>query len=369
MKKVLLGTIITSTLFGGCIQYSATDYTNSATSTNCFNATDISIMSTNSYEFNPFSISTKIAGKDFQLRITRKISTECSNLQNLQFSLVDEDTNETLISSSLSFLPTSTFTKKTLSVDSVHKDVIVKFTYDKDEWSYSKEKVPCSSYISTTMSKMMGKVTKTLPALSSITESVLSTLKDGAVYMDKFGSCYKIHPKKDTYTYTEYSTDNFAIRPDRFDINLAKSNVKTGELVPLDIKVKNYNGDIIDFDKKSTDLVVDISPTTQIGQYYFDIVDGITKREQLFFTKEENNVKLNISEKIGDEFAIIDNDDTINSCRIFDGQSNSVNVTGSSKYWAGAGIGNDEDDPMKNNVQVDVVQNTKKDLHFQKLNW
>ena len=104
--------------------------------------------------------------------------------------------------------------------------------------------------------------------------------------------------------------------------------------------------------------------------YDFFIKNGkINSNYKLFFTKPANNVEIYMSEKIGQEWAIVDKDDTTDECRLIQGQSNKINIIDSSRNWAGFGTNKSQNDPNKNSINTDIRQNVNKDLHFHKMSW
>ena len=361
MKKILIIYILMLNIWAGCIQNSTADITNASSTTNCLNAFDVpTIMEMMN---PPKSISTKVAGDTFGLRITNK----CIGLSNITYSLIDNETGSVIATStslfSKTFMGYSPIDIATFNVADAHKDVSVKFEYDKREYNITPTSCPMSSFWSGWMKIASSKLKQRDFNLSDGVYMIYTP-----TFMPPFKKCYKVSVT--TYTYTEYSTDNFAIRPDKFDISLNKTGAKVGELVPMSIVVQNKVGNkVLDYEKKSVDMSVEANPTDAKLQYSFDIVDGEAINSKLYFAKEGSGIKIAVSERVGDEFAVVDSDDTIDSCRIVSGESNSINIVGSSKYWAGAGTGESENDPSSKSVDTEIVQNTKKDIHFQKMNW
>ena len=188
---------------------------------------------------------------------------------------------------------------------------------------------------------------------------------------------YKINKSLVAYCYrktsevvTEYSLDNFAIRPEKFNLNIKQSEVRAKENPKIELNATNADG-VISTNYSTSSANLTLIPTNNKTKlaYAFDIVNGEVRNYRLFFTKPADDVAISIKEKIGKEWAIVDADDTVDSCRLITGKSNEVDVIDGSKNWAGVGVDNSYNDPNTNNVNTDIRQNVNKDLHFQKISW
>jgi hypothetical protein len=167
------------------------------------------------------------------------------------------------------------------------------------------------------------------------------------------------------------SSDSFAIRPYNIEIGLGATNIKANTQIPITISVKDKNGNIIEnYDNSSTNLKVtftDKNGNIVDAQYAFDIKNGVGKGI-VIFPNEVEGVKISV---IDEHFADIDKSDTLLNRRKFSGESSAINVSNSSgsKYWAGTGTEEVENDPTKNTIDTDIKQNVKKDLHYKKMEW
>ena len=189
----------------------------------------------------------------------------------------------------------------------------------------------------------------------------------------KENKCYQIENPCDTHNpYISQSSDNFAIRPDHFEVTLP-SNIHANIPAKITVEVKNASGDIItNYNNSSANLKVifkDKDGNPVDAQYSFDIRNGKGTGKVIFSNPVEG-----VTVSIEDEhFADIDKDDTPEDKRIAktDSPSSSTsNVSnGGSKYWAGVGTNEKENTPTKNTINSDIKQNVKKDLHFQKMGW
>jgi hypothetical protein len=187
-------------------------------------------------------------------------------------------------------------------------------------------------------------------------------------YYESLEKCYTVTVETTTKHYTEYSTDDFAVRPAKFDISM--KNTIRGARSPLDIKTVNNYGDINTKYSISSFYTRTTANKNIPMQYSFDIVNGKTiLSSTIFFTKPAEDVQITVSEKPGYEWAIVDADDTADSCRLVSGTSNEFNVSDGSKSWAGAGTEKDYNNPSTNSINSDIRQNTNKDRHFTKMGW
>jgi len=351
MKKIVISLVVSSYLLASgtinCVKDSSSDTNNANTTSNCFNAFDLN---------DNKSITTKIAGESFTLKVTNK----CGSISNLQYSLVDENNNEI----SDNTINTTSKYQPIFSVKNSYPNVKVKFVYDrmvnttKTETYYVTTPTTCDEDTSYTEVDDINSVNapgnyKTKTAYTEICYTSKEATKEV--------------PTTEKKHFVEYSTDNFAIRPDKFDINLGVSSIQRGGHIPTTIKTLNQNGEVTtNYSENSDNLNIFLTPTGVV-QYTFNIQNGKAKSYSIITSL--GNFKINIKEKIDNEYAIIDQDDTIDSCRLFEGQSNSVEVTKPSKYWAGTGTGDDNNDPQDKTIQTNIKQNVSKDLRFSKSSW
>ena len=346
MKKIVfLGSLLVSSLMAAsCLNTTVSSDDEAAEqafmsdSNRCFNAYDLDATA------SAASITTKTAGDDFYLHLYKK--SEC-NVNTVTYYLVDNNTGNEIAG-----------TKKTITWNSgaladfevdkkAYKDVSVKFDYDRVTYSNTPTKLA------------------TCPSPSEYT--IVTTLEPGSGIFAKLDassptgySCYEY--SNTTTAHSDKSTDNFAIKPNKFDINFKKTKIKEGAVDIATIKTLDKNSDIVDnYNNSSMNLMV-----SNNVQYAFNIQNGLANSAQFIFIKTGDNQSIILQDF---DFAKVDTDDTILSCREISGSSNSVDVVEASKYWAGTGTEENENDPLKNNVQTKIKQNTKKDLHFQKMGW
>ena len=230
--------------------------------------------------------------------------------------------------------------------------------------------IPETQYFKFTFNPNNKKVEMTTDACINPKDYNENTFKDD---IQNNATCYKKVIYK-CYTYyvskkqkTEYSNDHFAIRPDKFDINFKKSVIRQGAVDFVNIKALDNQGNVTtNYNNSSTNLDVKFNDGAYTNaQYSFDIANG-TSTGKVIFTQQNDSVTMNITDP---HFADIDEDDTTQKCRDITGDSNSVKVTDASKYWAGVGTGEAENNPTDNTVDSTVRQNVKKDLHFKKIMW
>jgi hypothetical protein len=319
----------------------------------CFNATDGDSIK---------SITTKLAGKEFTLLIKRDADdANCTNIKNAKYSFFDLTANKEITSQKDivkdKFIINAEF-------NTSYRNLKVKFDYDRDEYKIKYQEIECPWRNEYNFAVSM--ISTNFPEYKK-TEDISKEEEIGHYY-ESLEKCYVVNLEKETKHYTEYSTDNFAVRP-QFDINI-KKHVKTGRNIPFTINAVNEHGDIDD--KYSTSsLYTNVTSNKNIPiQYAFDIKNGkSTSSSVLFFTKPAEDVKVIITEKPGYEWAIVDADDTADSCRLVSGESKEINITDASKSWAGAGTDKEYNNPSQNSIQSNVKQNIKKDLHFNRLSW
>ena len=190
--------------------------------------------------------------------------------------------------------------------------------------------------------------------------------------------CVQIENPCDSNTTTYISqSDSFAIKPAHFRVHLP-SHITQNIAVPVTLEVVDAKGNIIEnYNNSSANLDVTFSPNVK-AQYAFDIVNG-KGSGTVKFLEPVNGVKMEVSDP---HFADVDKDDTSSDNRTVDTDSststnsdNSSSTTSDvsshnpSKYWAGVGTNEPENNPTKNTIDSDIRQNTKKDLHYKKMGW
>ena len=195
-------------------------------------------------------------------------------------------------------------------------------------------------------------------------------------------TCYTVQNECGDSPYIAQSSDNFAIRPSYFSVELP-SHIQANTATPIRITVRNASDEIItNYNNSSTNLNVvfrdnngqplrDANGNPVEAQYSFDIRDGIGSGRVIFPSAVQNNgVRMIITDE---NFANIDIPDTNVSLRYIDTNDSNSSTSdvsgGGSKYWAGAGTNESENNPSKNSINADIKQNVKKDLHYQKMGW
>ena len=354
MRKVIFigSLLVSSVMASGCLNLTASitdmaaDEAFRTDPSKCFNAYDVPV-SPSSATTSIFSISTKTAGEEFYLHIFKK--PYCA-VTNVRYYLVDNKTGEK-IDGTESGLANVEWSIVTLNVPNSYKDVSVKIDYDRISYNPIPVEVTCP----------------TDPSDYEVVDALPNEGKSGIFAVPVYDTSKDITKKYKCYEYTtktssksDVSTDNFAIRPEKFDITFNKSSVNAGSSVYATIKALNSSDDITtNYNEKSMDLNIDSK-----AQYSFEIKNGITKNAQFIFLESgtQNTIITDL------HFSDVDSDDTVEFCRIFKGEK-AIRVILPSKSWAGTGTGEAENDPKSNNVNVDIKQNTKKDLHFQKMGW
>ena len=395
-----------------CAQASSDDSTKNneflADSDKCFNAYDISYTSLGGGIVYPTSISTKTAGDDFIIKVTKKSSC---NVNSVTLSLVDNETGNVIDGTTQTINNPATQNFVTFNIPNIYKNVSVKFEYPLSTTKLTNiGKCPsfkamvdattdihgsgifavptdykCYTIKKSLISNMMGmmKITHNpIEVAQDKCNAAADIATDAAKFMNsflsKFGfkshtyfkvaidwNCYEI--TTDTDNKTDYSTDNFAIKPKEFQITLKKSTIKRGRIEPIALNVVNYNDDLsTNYANDSTNLLVTFNPSDTDAQYEFNINNGKIEQSILSFSSTKNNVSMTITDE---HYADVDSDDTLQTCRNIAGTSNNINIIGNSKYWAGTGTNEKENDPTIHTITCEIKQNVKKDLHFQKMNW
>ncbi len=320
----------------------------------CFNA--FSIPDPSNLSFSPFSILTQIQNSNFYLKIIRKHTPVCSEISDVNVTLIDENGNKIdYTKSSLNPITEPSdygyfVMPIQFNVHNAYRDVFVHFSY-----KIKNREVGCSS------------------------SAYVNASTD-----DKFtvnvGASAKCYLKTTAYTKEENATDDFAVRPKQFNIS-ADSSVFVGKPLNIDITAigangnndisTNYNADDVDLNTEVIDSNTGLVDNTTNLSYFYNIKNGKIDRYRFFFTKPtKNDVKIKISEKLGKEWAIVDADDTKDSRRLITpGESNSIKVLETSKNWAGAGTGEKANNPKNKTIQSTIRSNTNQNLRFNKMNW
>jgi len=332
MKKLLLIPLLILGLNGFCLKSSESDKKLVEESNQCLNAFDLD---------SSYSITTKISGQGFLL----KIINECEGIKDVKITLYSNEKN---ITSFKYFLPVLPF-----EVNNTYKNVKVRFEYDKDEVEFVSNEVECPI---------------TLNSFKRV-EEITDDLDTGLYYVPSstypFYKCYNVTLKKETKHYIEYSTDNFAIRPKKFFIEMP-TTIKQCTLDLLNAYALNNYDEIVDYDTSRTLYEVSFNKPIKI-QYNFYLADG-KGTFQAYFNSTENDVVMTLKE-YKNEYAEIDEDDTVDECRITSFVSDEFNISAGSKTWSGQGTGEKENDPSRNNIEVDIRQNVMKDLRFHRVDY
>jgi len=332
MKKLFLIPLLILGLNGSCLKTSESDKKLVKDSNQCLNAFDLE---------SSYSITTKISGQIFLLKFKNK----CPEIENVKISLYANDEN---ITSSKFFLPILPF-----EVNNTFKNVKVRFDYDKDEVEFVSNEVECPI---------------TLNSFKKVKE-ITDDLESGLYYIysstEPYYRCYNVTLKKETSHYIEYSTDNFAIRPKKFLIEIPEK-IKQSTLDLLNAYALNDDNDIVDYNSSGTSYEISFNKPIKI-QYNFYLVNG-KGTFRAHFNSAENDVVMALKE-CKNEFAKIDEDDTNNECRMTSFVSDEFDISAGSKGWSGMGTGEKENDPSKNSIEVDIRQNVMKDLRFQRVDY
>ena len=350
MKKIVLGSIVSlSLLSAGCLIENKFDkdmFENYDNDGGCFNATDGDSLK---------SITTKIAGKEFSLYVHKYCSTS-----NAKYAFHDMITDKNISD------PQDVTTDISAEFNTSYKNVKVIFEYDKTTTEIARTAVECPWAHKTNF--MESKISMFYPTYKKTAD--IDDEDEGGSYYENVGQCYTISLKPNTKHYIEYSTDNFAIRPSKFNITFKNNKVFTGDFVAMDIESVNGHSDITD-NYSGNSSTLDVSFSNSDGSdsdvkvsYYFQLANGKLNNYQLKFKRAAHDIKMNLIEKVGQEWAIVDADDTKDSCRLVSGESNEINVTETSKNWAGFGTGSDVSNPSSQTISTEVRENTDKDIRF-----
>ena len=314
---------------GSVLSDDDTKKANNSYNYNCYNA--FSISSPTDTQYIP-SIITQIQNEDFYLYITNK----CENTENLNITLINKNTGEEISDYDINSILKQPVIK--VKVPNAYKDLLVHFSYDK----YTKVDCNSSEYATAKVNSNGYEVTAGASA-----------------------GCYIKTSHEE-----ENSTDDFAVRPKQFNIS-ADSSVFVGKPLKIDITTTGENGKIsTNYNANDINLNTTITdPKTHLS-YYFDIVNGKLAHHRFYFSKASDDVKIDINEKVGQEWAIVDSDDTSDDRRLISkGESNSIKVNETSKSWAGVSTGDKANNPSTKTITSDIRNNSNRNLKFRKVNW
>jgi len=366
MKKlVLAGSLVVSSLYAfsiGCSKISFSTMMPKVSGDKCFSVSD---MGEDSFgvPFYSSDIHTKVAGKDFKVFVAKKVvsipTATCWNAEPAEFDIVDTKTGEVLAQAK-DVQKSGWGYVVTFNVPKAYKDVSVKVKYGTK--SYKVKEVTCP----TTFTKYAVMPVSPVEGIFGVPVVNPKNMIKTAM---AFGTGKPSAPEYKCYKYVtevqagkeDISDDNFAVRPDKFDIHFKKSTIRIGAVDYTSIKVVDANGNVVDtYNKSSKDL--EVSGDVQYG---FEIINGVSRGGQFIFYTPGKDQVISVKDTT---FADVDKDDTTDSCREIVG-TQVVNVKDISKNWAGRGTEEVENNPKKTTVQSDVRQNVRKDLHFVKINW
>ena len=249
------------------------------------------------------SILTQVQNETFYLKVVRKCP-----IKDVSISIIDSNGSD--VNSSIKKFPGGILQVK---IPKIHKDLFVHFDYN---------------------------------------VTILQANKDG----------YIIKKREQE----ENSTDDFAVRPEQFNIYVENNDTFVGKFLKVDLNVTGYKGNLCDYNK-SRDLDVSAENSFIIYDYY--IRNGKAVRYSFIITKA-GNTKIHIKEKIGSEYAIVDADDTADRRRLIgEGVSNEINVKETSKSWAGVGSNKGPYAPSKRTIQADIKNNVNRRAGYTKIQW
>lgn len=164
----------------------------------------------------------------------------------------------------------------------------------------------------------------------------------------------------------ENSSDNFSVRPYEFKVN--EPNTFVGKLNHPKIEAVGYKNNIsTNYNVKLENLKVSTNNKNPI-KYFFIFRDGKAQNTQFIFSKE-GNTSLKISEIIGKEWAIVDENDTSDNRRLIPCSSNNFSIQKNSKEWFGVSTGNKEFNPSKRTINSNIKNNVNRDSSFIKIFW
>jgi len=161
-----------------------------------------------------------------------------------------------------------------------------------------------------------------------------TTVNNFSIKSDKSNTDVKVQMKWSNGTKTECSSDDFAIRPDKFQLNLPSYKVKAGENFTFKVKALDYksNSTLGYFEEKDTSFSIKTkdkkSPSCATGSLIFSTAMRFVNGEfnDNNHTRYDNIgiVDINISEIKGREFAKIDEKDTPDSMRFISSDSKTM---------------------------------------------
>ena len=203
----------------------------------------------------------------------------------------------------------------------------------------------------------------TITPVNDKNETIGNSARIGTFLITDFNTTSKISAYKISYTDVttnqkrEYLSDKFCVRPDKFVIPNFKNNVRMGTIYQYKLQAQDANGEITKNYKGSIDFIGNIQYSS--GNFH----KGQNQIEVMFF--KSGNQPLTI---VDSTYCNIDENDTPAYNREIKFTGNS-DVSEGSKYFAGVGTNEAENKVENNTVDVDVRQNVRKDLKFNKVEW
>ena len=235
------------------------------------------------------NISTKVANKTFNLTLAFIPDSDVttSSAAGIRFYLVDSNASSSHIpisSEDTLTIPSNiyTTTTKSYTINKAYKNVNVEFKV-------------CANYTSS-------------GGYILYPYANCATSGDCSDNFEESNICYRYFT----------SSDHFAIRPDKFEITGSGYTRADNNISFLTIKAIGYlDGTTTYYDENSSSLNISVSddlcPASTLG-YSFAFSDGLANINYLKYP-EVGEIELNISERDGREFAIVDSDDTADSDR------------------------------------------------------
>jgi len=348
MKKlILISSVVASSLMAASCVYKPNQKDVDANAAfqsdpnKCFNAYDSQNIST-------ASLLTKTAGKSFDLYIYKKPSCKVSEVTYTVVSSTGKELAKDTI-------PANEWNVVNLNIPNSYKDVKVTFDYSRTYFNNNVEQVTCP--VTYTKVASLNTLYNQEP-----TDAVFGVPTGINTY-----TCYKYTTRQEAKH--DESTDDFAIKPDLFNILFKKGTVKVGSTTLATIESKNgANPAQITTNYNNSSLNLNV---TGDAQYSFDIQNGSTNAAQFVFLKKGTQT-ITITDT---HYTDVDkgeevnaNNPTSDSCRYVTGSA-TINVIEPSKSWAGTGTGEAENNPTNNSINSTIKQNTHKDLHFKKMGW
>jgi len=342
LKKILNLLMIIGNLYafnfsnfirGGVLSYSDENKANNTN--NCYNAFSIDSFMNASYI--P-SIITQIQNQKFYLYITNK----CINTKDLKISLIDGKTGESIGNYNIQRIGNTIIR---VNVHNSYKNLLVHFIYK--IYKTRDKKVSCKS----NAYKLADKHNKYMINYPTKECHIIQTILQN--------------------TRQENSTDNFAVRPKEFQVYVDNNITLVEKPLKINITAIGENGIVsTNYNESDIYLNTNITDSNTYLSYFYNIKNGKIDNYRFFFTRPSNDVKIQISEKVGKEWARVDRDDTTNNRRlIYPGISNSIKIYETSKKWAGTAIGNKVDETSKNSINSNIRINRTQNLKFHKMTW